>query len=87
MDAEHEPMAGNEEVEEAAKEKTNMKEKETKPKSDADLSEKRDSKLETEKKDPSAGKEAVVDKELLEVCSPELFNPFPFFLHCNLRMC
>ena len=45
--------------------KTDIKDVESKPKSGADLSDKKDDKVKTE----LSGKEAVIDKELLEVCS------------------
>ncbi|CAK7326115.1 unnamed protein product [Dovyalis caffra] len=67
-DAKHdEPLAGDEKdkAEEAAEDKTDMKDAESKPKSGADLSDKKDDKVETEMKEVS-GKEGVIDKELLD---------------------
>lgn len=67
-DAEHdEPLAGDEKdkAEEVAQDKTDIKDVESKAKSGADLSDKKDDKVKTEKTELS-GKEAVIDKELLE---------------------
>lgn len=70
-DADYEPVTGNgkEKAEEDAKE---TKSDEAELKSDVDLLEKRDTKVETENKKPSAVKEAVIDKELLQVCLQKL---------------
>uniref|UniRef100_A0A6N2NCB1 EF-hand domain-containing protein n=1 Tax=Salix viminalis TaxID=40686 RepID=A0A6N2NCB1_SALVM len=67
-DAEHdEPLAGDEKdkAEEVAGDKTDINDAESKPKSVADLSENKLGTVKTEKKDLS-GKEAVIDKEVLE---------------------
>jgi hypothetical protein len=65
-----------------AQDKTDIKDVESKAKSGADLSDKKDDKVKTEKTELS-GKEAVIDKELLEVCSQKL-DSLIFF--CNLRI-
>lgn len=54
-----------------AGDKTDINDAESKPKSGADLSENKHGTVKTEKKDLS-GKEAVIDKEVLEVCSQKL---------------
>lgn len=64
QDAEHEPLAGDERdrEEEAVEDRTDLKDAGTKPKSVQICLEKKDQKVETE----LSGKEAVIDKELLE---------------------
>lgn len=82
LDAVHEQVTGNgeEKAEDDAKETKN---EEAKPKPDVDLSEKRDVKVETGNKEPTAVKEGVIDKELLQVF---LLNIIPLSFSIFIRV-